>query len=380
MSSLGGRGSKRKRESGIALAIVLVLIVLLVTAVYAFSRRAVINVNITQNRLAAAKAEAAARGGLRLAEAVVFMIRLQEQAGQAGEAPEAEEALSALGLDDAAGMDVWKQFENFPIELDAGNDVTIAIEEMSGRLNLNALVAQSPKSNDDASDTSSDTEESLEYLVLVLRHIIEGIDAPPEQKNYDERVLAENLIDYMDADATSLGGGSEDAYYRSLDPPYQPRNGPFLTYEEIGMVEGVDSALLDAMRPYLTIYPIGGRAGIDLNRAEPWVLALVYAGTSGDRELLPERTLRQILKNRGEGKRICTDQAADPINCMTLSDVGIDEGSIYPETQLPTPVAVFRVVATATVGNLSRRMEAIYDTRPLEKPQLLSWRRLRGPD
>jgi len=380
MSSLRSQPTNRRRESGIALAIVLILIVLLVTAVYAFSRRAVINVNITQNRLAASKAEAAARGGLRLAEAVVFMIRLQEQAGEAGDDPTAAEALSALGLDDAAGADIWKQFENFPIELDAGNNVTIAIEEMSGRLNLNALVVQSPTSEDDPSENTTDTEESLEYLVLVLRHIVEGMDAPASEKNYDERVVAENLIDYMDADGTSLGGGSEDAYYQSIDPPYKPRNGPLLTFEEIGMVEGVDARLLAEMRHYLTVYPIGGRAGIDLNRAEPWVLPLVYAGPSGDRELLPERTLRQILNHRKEGKRICTDSSADPVNCVTLSDVGIDEGSIYPETPLPTPVTVFRVVATAKVDNLSRRMEAIYDTRPLEKPQLLSWRRLRGAD
>jgi len=36
-------------------------------------------------------------------------------------------------------------------------------------------------------------------------------------------------------------------------------------------------------------------------------------------------------------------------------------------------------VAEARVGNLTRRMEAIYDTRPTAGPQLLSWRRLRGP-
>ncbi|MEE8167112.1 MAG: hypothetical protein V3T64_16215, partial [Myxococcota bacterium] len=104
-------------------------------------------------------------------------------------------------------------------------------------------------------------------------------------------------------------------------------------------------------------------------------------GPSGDRELLRERTVRQILALRKRGKIVCTDVSKDPENCVTPSEVvGLDDGSIYPETPLPTPVAVFRVVAEARVRNLTRRMEAIYDTRAREGPQLLSWRRLRGTD
>jgi type II secretory pathway component PulK len=368
----------RKHERGIALAIVLVLIVLLVTAVYAFSRRAVINVNVTRNRVAAAEADAAARGALRMAEAIVFMIRLQEQAGGLG-GGDGDNPLSDLAGGDGASRDLWKQFNEFPIEFGDDREVHLTIEELSGRLNLNALVPQSAPSGEGLDDGVSASDEALEYLVLVLRHIIDGID-PANDTNYDERVIAENLIDYMDRDQTSLGGGSEDAYYQQLDPPYSPSDGPFLTFEEIGMVEGVDRVLLEAMRDYVTVHPIGGRNGIDLNRAEPWVLPLVYAGPSGDRELLRERTLRQVLKARKDGKIVCSESATDPLLCVTLADVGIDEGSLFPETVLPAPVSVFRVIATARVGALSRRIEAIYDTRPLKRPQLLSWRRLRGPD
>ncbi len=281
------------------------------------------------------------------------------------------------------GPDPWSQIGDFPIELEDDQSLRITIEETSGRLNLNALVPQSPGDQDSDSDrsrTTSEDEEALEYLVLVLRHIIDGIDASAEAKNYDARAIAQNLIDYMDADDTALNGRSEDDYYARQDPPYRPRNGPLLSFEEIGLVEGVDPLLLEAMRDYLTVHPIGGRSGIDLNRAEPWVLPLVYSGPSGDRELLRERTVRQILALRKRGKIVCTDVSKDPENCVTPSEAGLDEGSIYPETPLPTPVAVFRVVAEARVRNLTRRMEAIYDTRTREGPQLLSWRRLRGTD
>jgi general secretion pathway protein K len=372
------RPPKRDRDRGIALAIVLVLIVLLITAVYAFSRRAVINVTVTQNRLAAAQADALARGGLRMAEAIVYLARLKELAGDAGGL--AGDSSVSGGL--AQGPDLWSQLGDSPIEFEDGQSLRITIEETSGRLNLNALVPQTPEDPDrdqDRSRTNSEDEEALEYLVLVLRHIIDGIDASARGKNYDARSLAQNLIDYMDADDTALNGRSEDDYYRRQDPPYQPRNGPLLSFEEIGLVEGVDPLLLEAMRDYLTVHPIGGRAGIDLNRAAPWVLPLVYSGPSGNRELLRERTVRRILALRMQGKIVCTDASTDPESCVTPSEAEI-EGSIYPETPLPAPVAVFRVVAEARVKNLTRRMEAIYDTRPPGGPQLLSWRRLRGTD
>ncbi|MEE8164855.1 MAG: hypothetical protein V3T64_04740, partial [Myxococcota bacterium] len=310
------RPPKRDRDRGIALAIVLVLIVLLITSVYAFSRRAVINVTITQNRLTAAQADALARGGLRMAEAIVYLVRLQEQAVDSGGSGAGSPLSRGLGQ----GPDPWSQVGDFPIELEGDQSLRITIEETSGRLNLNALVPQKTEDQDndfDRSRTTSDDEEALEYLVLVLRHIIDGIDASAEEKNYDERAIAQNLIDYTDADDTALNGRSEDDYYARQDPPYRPRNGPLLSFEEIGLVEGVDPLLLEAMRDYLTVHPIGGRSGIDLNRAEPWVLPLVYSGPSGDRELLRERTVRQILALRKRGKIVCTDVSKDPENCVT---------------------------------------------------------------
>lgn len=376
----------RRGERGIALAIVLVMVVLLVTAVYAFSRRAVINATIAQNRLAAAEAESLARGGARMGEAIVYLARLQEQAAKG--APATGVASSAAALANP-GSDLWAALGDSPVELEPGKVVRVSITEASGKLNLNALVAQLPKTGPDDGDpsassgpatTSADAEEALEYLVLVLRHIVDGIDAPAEDTHYDVRSIAENLLDYMDADETSLNGRSENSFYRAQDPPYQARNGPFLSFDEIGLVEGVDPLLLEAMGNYLTIHPIGGTSGIDLNRAEPWVLPLVYAGTSGDRELISERVVRRILRLRQEGKKLCTDTAKDPDRCVSLTEAGIDEGSIFPETELPVPISVFRVVSEAQVANLTRRIEAIYDTRPSAGPQLLSWRRLRGTE
>jgi general secretion pathway protein K len=370
---------RRKRSGGIALLIVLVIVMLMITAVYLFQRRAVINVSIARNRLAASEADALARGGIRIGEAVAFLVRLQGEAGgTAGAGGGQPLDTPSLPLSEGGLGDLWQHLGDVPIELEDGRSLRIELEDVGARLNLNALVPQRGGDAEEEASTTAD-DEAIEYLVEVLRYIIEGIDAPPEAKNYDERAIARNLIDYMDADDTALDGRSEDEYYLGQDPPYRAANGPLLSFEEIGLVEGVDPTLLEAMRPYLTVHPIGGVEGINLNAAPPWVLSLVYAGPSGDRELVGERSVRDIWELREKEKIVCTETGGDPIRCVSLNEVGLGEGSIYPETPLPASPSVFRVVAEARVGALVRRMEAIVDARSPDGPQLLSWRRLRGP-
>ncbi len=363
-------GRHRRRSTGIVLAIVLVLIFVLVTAVYGFQRRAIIDTSIATNRLRSAEADALARGGLRIAEAVLFLARLKQEMGSAGSG---QAPLGGLPLPD----ELWARMGAYPLELADGQSLRISIEDEGARLNLNALV--NPK---DSSGQESD-EEAEEYLRRVLDYIIDGQADSANDKTYDTKALARNLLDYIDADDIARDGRNEDSYYASQDPPYRASNRPFLTFEEIGLVEGIDPPLLKAMRDYVTVHPIGGRQGINLNRAEPWVLAIVYAGTSGDRELVREGTVRDIWALRQKDKIICNEAAADPARCVALNEVGngdLAEGSIYPKSRLPAQPIVFRAVAEARVGNITRRFEAIYDTRPLDRPQLLSWRRLRGPE
>lgn len=52
------------------------------------------------------------------------------------------------------------------------------------------------------------------------------------------------LIDWRDEDNEVSPGGAEAEYYLSLQPPYQPRNGPVPTIRELLMVRGVTSELL----------------------------------------------------------------------------------------------------------------------------------------
>ena len=52
------------------------------------------------------------------------------------------------------------------------------------------------------------------------------------------------IQDWRDEDNTVTPGGAELEYYASLQPPYQPRNGPLQTVRELLMVRGVSRELL----------------------------------------------------------------------------------------------------------------------------------------
>lgn len=52
------------------------------------------------------------------------------------------------------------------------------------------------------------------------------------------------IQDWRDTDNAVTPGGAEVDYYASLQPPYQPRNGPFQTVRELLMVRGVSPELL----------------------------------------------------------------------------------------------------------------------------------------
>lgn len=54
------------------------------------------------------------------------------------------------------------------------------------------------------------------------------------------------IIDWRDEDNAVSPGGAEAEYYLSLQPPYQPRNGPVQTIRELLMVRGITPQLLCA--------------------------------------------------------------------------------------------------------------------------------------
>jgi general secretion pathway protein K len=335
-----------RRQEGFVLVIVLFFAALLFTGVATFLRRATVDAYITRNQDQAARAEALARGGVRMAVVLLLQDLVAEQDESSGSSE--------------TSNDLWAQLSGVDLPVPDGGRLRVQIEDAGSRLNVNALFGP---------NVDADRREA--FLEAFLEKVVEEMPGRPEEKLYDPGELAQNLIDYVDEDDVRLSGGYEDEYYQQQDPPYRAANHPLLSVAEVALVEGFDEPLLRALEPYLTVYPYTGGGGINPNTAPPWLLASLYVGTGSDYELAGEDEIRDVLRARDKGELLCPDgeegRAAD---CTFVR--GVVGGEIFPPPAWRSDV--FRVVAEASYGEVRREIEAVVDRGEPTEPRFLAWR------
>src|SRR5690606_14118989 len=92
------------------------------------------------------------------------------------------------------------------------------IEDESARINLQALLI-----------ADAQQENGGRELLMALPGMTESI--------------ADAILDWIDPDDEPREFAADIEYYSSLDPPYQPRNGPPETVEELLLVKDVTPEL-----------------------------------------------------------------------------------------------------------------------------------------
>jgi general secretion pathway protein K len=333
-----------RHDRGMVLIAVLFFILVSSATIVTFVAQATLDGFSARNRDRAARAEALARGGVRLAIATLIADRVHEVEAQ---------------FEVDSQQDAWARLALLPVETPDGGLLRIRVEDAGAKLGLNALFSQG-EPRDEV------TEIFLEEL---LTKVVEEIPVQPEQKLYDVSELARNLIDWVDEDDVRVGGGNEDDYYRAQDPPYATSGLPLFSVEELLLIEGFDVQLVDALRPYVDVFPFVKADGVNPNTAPDWVLALLYHGVAGSQRLADEDIVRRILDIRDQEGILCADEANHP-TCVPLREAV--EGEIFPPPTYHTNV--FRVTAEARYGEVRRTVEAVVDRSDAEKPTLLAWR------
>ncbi|MDJ0788387.1 MAG: type II secretion system minor pseudopilin GspK [Myxococcota bacterium] len=333
---------ERRRERGLALISVLFFVLLMVATVATFLNRVGIDGLSSRGRDRSAQAEALARGGVQLAIGLLLEDRLLET--------------DSIRVE--TRRDVWALAGREPMRFPDGGELRLAIEDAGGRLNLNALFVDG-EPRDDLTEV---------FLSTFLEKVIAEVPATEEEADYDPLELARNLMDWMDADSERLEGGPEDAYYQDQQPSYRAANRPLLSVDELGLVEGFDPRLVNTIRPYVSVYPVAGADGINPNTAPTYVLAAIYSGGAGDYRLATEDLVRRIVEVRATGSILCDESANHP-DCVPLAEtIG---GDVFPPPSFQSDV--FHVQATATYGDVRRRVEAVVDRSDVEDPRILAW-------
>jgi general secretion pathway protein K len=340
--------SVARGERGVVLVVVLFFALLLAGTVATFQSRALIDHMIVQNRDSRARAEALARGGVRLATALLLEDKFQERQ-------------TNLAIDH--GQELWARVSGQQIAFEDGSTLDVAITDVGAKLNLNAVMI--------FDDTGAAEPKSSDLLLRLIEKAIDEIPLPPGEKHYDAGELAANLIDYVDEDELKQRGGPEDDDYQRRDPPGRPANRPLLSVAELRRVEGFDAKLVESLEPYVTVYPYVGGGGINPNTAPPWVLSLLFFDDEVDLRLADEDTVRRLLLAREDGGLVCgEEQSAE--GCTPIRDIVTN--AIFPEPDYTSDV--FVITATGRVGDVTRRIEAVLDRGDGAEPRLLSWRAL----
>jgi general secretion pathway protein K len=85
----------------------------------------------------------------------------------------------------------------------------------------------------------------------------------------EAKKTAHQIVDWRDADAAALEGGTEVEYYGNKDKPFRPRNANFVLLEELKLLDRMTPALYEAVRPYVTVF---GDGKVNVNTAPAPVL------------------------------------------------------------------------------------------------------------
>jgi len=212
------RGLKRA-ERGIALMIVLWILTLLSVMVFEFCYTMRIEAIITKNFKEGERSYYFAQAGINRAiiEIVKAKSAVKKFEGSKKSMVRDEEKVEVEEEEEEESKE-WKPREEpytFPFE---DGECEVKIGDEGSKINLNWIAKEAKRNRKLLTD------------VLEKSCGLEG----------DEKdIIADSIIDWVDKDHAHLLNGAEDEYYKSLEDPYECRDGDFVVTEELLLVRGV---------------------------------------------------------------------------------------------------------------------------------------------
>lgn len=146
---------------------------------------------------------------------------------------------------------------------------TLIIEDESGRIPVHKLV--------------SGSAYNQQYRDILARFLsLPEFDLKPDQVES----IIDSIKDWLDSDEDISSRGAESAYYQTLAPPYNSKNGALDSLDELLLVHGITPEIFfgaegkPGIRDFLTVY---GDGQININTAPKMVLRALSV------DMTPER-------------------------------------------------------------------------------------------
>ncbi len=233
-------------------------------------------------------------------------------------------------------------------ELGFAGELSVAITDCLGKLQVNALVSQP--------NGKSFVQDQLDLWDRFLRPLVTAHENMPTNATMDILNAMKDWMDSQDDDAITGLNGAETYYYQDLSPPYRARNGLILDQDELLLVKGITPELyhgadpIPGIEPFITVHGMGAGAGgkmeypgkINLSTAPfPVVRALLPPGS----EDLAENIVAFREEKSGEDFVNDITTAGWYKNAPGCSEVDIKADLVTTQSD------TFRIEASATEGD-----------------------------
>ncbi len=295
-------------EKGMALLIVLAVVALLSALLIEFSFSTLVDLRSVETFRDRSKAYYIARGGVEAARII-----LQE---------------------DRNNFDHPTEFWGEPLAgIPVGEgDVSLKIEDLSGRLNINFV-----------GDERGNPLPGYHRFIALCEDVLQ-IDSGTAQS------LADALVNWFHSDMTIMT--ADDAYYNRQTPPYERRGAKLTALDELYLVRGFDEETITALRPFIRVV---GDEPININTAPGEVLlAWQHSAAAGNVAIIFDRLDMEVLTQYRE-----TTPFRQLGDLAQVEGIGSRWSTAWTQGSVTVQGKIYQVDSLGRVNQGSRRAKAI---------------------
>jgi general secretion pathway protein K len=269
-----------KSDSGVVLIIVLIVTAILTTLVVDLIYFTQIDSEISANTRDDIKARYIAKSGVNVVAGAMKETPLEDL----------KKATSLLNNQGEESDEIWSI--RVPVLPVGDGNVSLTVIDERSKINLNALVNQS----------SNRVDQQVKAEAAQLFRIL---DVDPRKSD----LFIASLINWLDRpikggqnDQDSSGAGAD--YYLGLENPYNIKNGPLDSVDEIRMIRGMDEEFFEKIKNYVTVYPADKKVNFSTASKPVMISSLKGAAVSaieGQESSSPEDLKDDIADRIAEG-------------------------------------------------------------------------------
>jgi len=292
---------------GFALIITLIVTALLVALVTEFITEVYVDTTTRQNYADAQKAGLLAESGV---DGALKLLQI------------ALPAKSYSSLHDA-----WAKPLDIPEEL---GSLRVTIEDESAKLSLNHIAGANGTFIDETDPTGA-------YYGTALR-LFRKLKLPAGD-------LCDAVADWVDDNEVPKPGGGETPWYSSRKPALPAKNARLDTFEELALVKGFSSEVLEKIRPFTTVYALdNATAPLNINTAAKEILLALD-------ERISETMADQIIDYRK------STPFKDKADLSKVPGMGTIATGLM--LRITAKSSIFRIRAEAQVNGTTRVVESV---------------------